>query len=352
MRAVRTKTFKFFYNSLDFSGVLSYNVIKSKQKECAVGETEQKKKLSQIKGKILSGVGGMYSAVTEDGRVLLCSARGVLRFSGISPFPGDNVLISEMSDGRSAIDEILPRKNFFTRPPCANIDKLFITIACADPDPSYITSDKLTVAAEYYSTTPIIIITKSDIAPEKAEELRAVYESCGYPVFVTSSQNGEGVEPLRKFVMSETDGCTSVFAGESGVGKSSLLNSIFPELMLKTGNVSRKISRGKHTTRAVTLYPLEGEPSFAGAFIADTPGFGMFDLDAITDLMKEDIAALFPEFDPYIGECRYRKCTHLREEGCAVIEALSEKKIALVRHESYLKIYEEMKTLHPYKKKQ
>ncbi len=311
---------------------------------------EQKKKQNQIKGKILSGVGGIYTAVTEDGRILSCSARGGLRFSGISPYPGDNVMITEQSDGRSAVDSILPRKNFFSRPPAANIDKLFITIASADPSPSYITSDKLTVAAEYYSTIPIIIITKSDLDPQKAEELRKVYSSCGYKVFVTSSQSGEGVDALRDFLSAETDGCTSVFAGESGVGKSSLLNAIFPELMLKTGAVSRKISRGKHTTRAVTLYPLEGEPTYGGAFIADTPGFGIFDLTSVDDIMKDDVAGLFPEFEPYIGSCRYRKCTHLREEGCAVMEALAEEKIASVRHESYVKIYEEIKTLHPFRK--
>ncbi len=308
------------------------------------------KEQQQIKGKILSGVGGMYTAVTEDGQALSCNARGGLRFSGISPYPGDNVLITVRSDGRSAIDSILPRKNFFFRPPCANIDKLFITIACADPAPSYITSDKLTVAAEYYSTTPIIIITKSDISPEKAEELRCVYSSCGYKVFVTSSQNGEGVEALKNFVTSETNGCTSVFAGESGVGKSSLLNAIFPELMLKTGSVSRKISRGRHTTRAVTLFALEGEPKFDGAFIADTPGFGIFDLTSIENIMKEDVAALFPEFEPYIGLCRYRKCTHLCEDGCSVIDAVTNKKITSIRHESYVKIYEEIKALHPFKK--
>ncbi len=304
----------------------------------------------QVKGKILSGVGGMYTAVSDQGDILSCNARGGLRFSGISPYPGDNVLISVRSDGRSAIESILPRKNFFSRPPCANIDKLFITIACADPAPSYITSDKLTVAAEYYSTTPIIIITKSDISHEKAEELRSVYLSCGYKVFVTSSQSGEGIDALKKFVTSETTGCTSVFAGESGVGKSSLLNAIFPDLMLKTGSVSRKISRGRHTTRAVTLFSLDGTPRLDGAFIADTPGFGIFDLTSVDDIMKEDVPELFPEFDPYIGLCRYKKCTHLREEGCAVIEAVNDKKIAPMRHESYVKIYDEIKTLHPFKK--
>ncbi len=305
---------------------------------------------NKLKGKILSGIGGKYTAVTEDGRLLECNARGGLRFSGISPYPGDNILITERSDGRSAIDSITERKNIFSRPPCANIDKLFITIACADPAPSYITSDKLTVAAEYYHTTPIIIITKSDIDPQKAEELKNVYNSCGYKVYVTSSQSGDGVSEVKELITSETEGCTSVFAGESGVGKSSLLNAIFPELMIKTGAVSRKISRGRHTTRAVTLYPLDSEARFDGAFIADTPGFGIFDLTSIDDIMKEDVAGLFPEFDPYIGRCRYKKCTHLREEGCAVIDAVKENQIAAVRHESYVKIYEEVKALHPFKK--
>lgn len=308
-------------------------------------------KENYIKGKILSGVGGLYSVVTERGDIIECRACGSLRYNSISPYPGDNVIISFEERGRSAIKEILPRKNFFNRPPAANIDKLFITVAAASPDPSYITIDKLTVAAEYYNTEPVIIVTKSDLSAENAMELKAVYESAGYKVFVTSSFQNEGIEALRSFVLSEISGSTAVFAGESGVGKSSLLNALFPFLALKTGEVSKKLSRGKHTTRAVTLYSLNGEARMDGEFLADTPGFGIFDLSSAQELFKDDVQFLFPEFKPYLLKCRYRKCTHLCEEGCAVTEAAQQSAISWQRHESYVKIYGELKLLRPFQTK-
>ena len=306
------------------------------------------------KGKILSGIGGLYKVLTEDGIILDCRARGNFRFDKISPYPGDNVTVSEEKNGASVIDGILPRKNIFEKPPAANIDVLFITVATATPSPSYITVDKLAAAAEYYGAETVIIVTKSDLSPEKAAEISEIYKKSGYKVFVTSSESSDGVAELLKFVMEETNGKTAFFAGESGVGKSSLLNALFPSLMLKTGEVSRKIYRGKHTTRAVTLYPLDELPSISGAFLADTPGFGIFDLASINDLMKEDIQNLFPEFSEFSSGCKYRKCTHLREEGCEVINAVRDGKIAVERHESFVKIYEEIRLAHPFasKKKQ
>ena len=306
------------------------------------------KENTALAGKITSGVGGLYTVITDDGRELKCSARGSLRFKSISPYPGDNVLVTEDASAKNTVDEILERKNFFKRPPAANIDKLFITIACADPSPSYITSDKLTCAAEYYGTVPVIIITKRDLDPEKAKELETVYTKSGYSVFVTSSADGNGVRELKEFVDSEIKGCTAVFAGESGVGKSSLMNALFPNLKLTTGAVSRKIARGKHTTRAVTLYPLDEYPTASGSFLADTPGFGIFDLTSIEDIYRDDVCGLFREFERYVGKCRYRKCTHLREEGCAILEAVENSEIAKERHESYVKIYEEIKSLRPW----
>ncbi len=311
-----------------------------------MAESEAKKQL--VKAKVLSGVGGLYKVVCEDGQLLECRAKGNFRHSGISPYPGDNVEISKEKTGASCIASILGRKNVFTRPPAANIDKLFITAAAASPAPAYITIDKLLCAAEYYGAQAIILITKSDLDPEKAEEMKGIYERSGYTVFVTSSLEGKGVDELRIFVTGEMESCTSVFAGESGVGKSSLMNALFPDLKLRTGEVSRKISRGKHTTRAVTLYPLDGVLSFTGAFLADTPGFGIFELSSIEDLFFEDVPNLFPEFDSYIGSCKYRKCTHLKEEGCAVIEAVKTDLIAPERHESYVKIYNEIKSLRPW----
>lgn len=302
-------------------------------------------------GKILSGVGGLYKVITEDGKILDCRARGNFRFEKVSPYPGDNVTVIEEKNGASVIDGILPRKNFFEKPPAANIDTLFITVAAATPSPSYITVDKLACAAEYYGAETVIIVTKRDLSPEKADELSEVYGKSGYKVFVTSSENAEGIAELLEFVKGETDGRTAFFAGESGVGKSSLLNALFPSLMLKTGEVSRKLSRGKHTTRAVTLYPLDATPTASGAFLADTPGFGIFDLSSIDSLLKEDVEKLFPEFSDFSSDCRYRKCTHLREEGCEVIKAVRDGKIAKERHESFVKIYEEIKIAHPFSSK-
>ncbi len=301
-----------------------------------------------IRAKVLSGVGGLYRVLTEDNELLECRARGSFRHSGISPYPGDDVTVTKEEKGLCAIGEILERKNKFERPPAANIDKLFVTVAAASPSPSYITVDKLLCAAEYYGASSVILVTKSDLDPEKAEEIRRVYTLSGYPVFVTSSACGEGIEQLKEFVYAQLEGSTAAFAGESGVGKSSLMNAIFPDLRLTTGDVSRKISRGKHTTRAVTLYPIKPELRFSGAFIADTPGFGIFELSAIDELIYDDVPELFPELKEHMGNCRYRKCTHLREEGCAVIEAVGNGLIAPERHESYVRIYEEIKTLRPW----
>lgn len=306
-----------------------------------------------FKGKVLSGVGGLYRVITENGEQTECRARGSFRYSGISPYPGDDVLLEKTENGASVICEISKRRNVFVRPPAANIDKLFITIAAASPSPAYITSDKLICAAEYYGAEAIIIVTKSDLDALKAKEIYDIYTRSGYKVFVTSSMDGSGVDELRSFVLEKCgekngfDNTTSVFAGESGVGKSSMLNAIFPNLSVKTGAVSRKTARGKHTTRAVTLYPLDGVCSFTGAFIADTPGFGIFDISSIDDLYYEDVCGLFKEFNDYIGRCKYRKCTHLCEDGCAVVEAVKNGEISAVRHESYVKIYGEIKLFHP-----
>lgn len=324
--------------------------LSSKTKKERRGRMPKTDKCAQ-NGKILSGVGGLYKVLTEDERILDCRARGNFRFDKISPYPGDNVTVTEEKNGASVIDTILPRKNIFEKPPAANIDLLFITVATATPSPSYITVDKLAAAAEYYGAQTVIIVTKSDLDPDKAKEISEIYGKSGYKVFVTSSENADGVSELLEFVKAEISGKTAFFAGESGVGKSSLLNALFPALMLKTGEVSRKIYRGKHTTRAVTLYPLDEKPTVTGAFLADTPGFGIFDLSSISNLMKEDIEGLFPEFAELSQDCKYRKCTHLREEGCEVIKAVEDGKIARERHESFVKIYEEIKLAHPFASK-
>lgn len=316
-------------------------------------------KSEQIKkGKILSGIGGLYTVLTDDGELISCKPRGSFRHYELSPYPGDNVTVRVITQGEAMISEILPRKNFIKRPPVANIDKLFVTVAAADPSPAYITVDKLICVAEFYDITPVIIVTKADLDAAKAEEIKNIYTSCGFDVFVTSSRIGEGIEALKSFVYSHAAGSTSAFAGESGVGKSSLMNKLFSSLLLKTGETSR-INRGKHTTRAATLYRLDEmmdhysdnssetrsaeAKKYFGSFIADTPGFGMIEPSLIAELTKNDLPLYFREFTTSLTKCRYTKCTHLREEGCEIINAVENGNIPKSRHESYVTIYEELK---------
>ncbi|MBQ9116166.1 MAG: ribosome small subunit-dependent GTPase A [Clostridia bacterium] len=295
-----------------------------------------------VKAKILHGVGGLYNAVTEEGQCVKCKPRGNFRHYDISPYPGDNVSL-RLKDGETPmIAEILPRKNFIKRPPVANIDKLFITVAAADPEPAYIVVDKLICAAEFYSITPVLIVTKSDLDAVKAEEIRKTYLSCGFDVFVTSSVSGSGVEAVKQFIYAQAEGNVVAFAGESGVGKSSLMNAMFSDLSLQTGETSR-IHRGKHTTRAVSLYPLDETPAYDGAYIADTPGFGVFEPTQIPEFTRDDLIYCFRELVPYLATCRYTKCTHLREEGCSIIEAVESGELPRSRHESYVTLYEELK---------
>ena len=295
-----------------------------------------------VKAKILNGIGGLYTAVTETGEIVKCKPRGNFRHYEISPYPGDNVTVRLREGDIPMLAEILPRKNFIKRPPVANIDKLFVTVAAADPEPAYITVDKLICAAEFYGITPVIIVTKADLDTVKAGEIEKTYSLCGFDTFVTSSVCGEGVDSVRDFIYSQSEGSVVAFAGESGVGKSSLMNAMFEGLSLQTGETSR-IKRGKHTTRAVSLYPLSDTPSYSGAFVADTPGFGIFEPTQIPEFIRDSLIPCFREFEPLLTTCRYTKCTHLREDGCKIIEAVENGEIPKSRHESYVTLYEELK---------
>ena len=295
-----------------------------------------------VKAKILNGIGGIYTAVTETGEVIKCKPRGNFRHYDVSPYPGDNVTVRLREGDIPMLAEILPRKNFIKRPPVANIDKLFVTVAAADPEPAYITVDKLICAAEFYGITPVIIVTKADLDTVKAREIEKTYSICGFDTFVTSSVCGEGVNSVREFIYAQSEGSVVAFAGESGVGKSSLMNAMFEGLSIRTGETSR-INRGKHTTRAVSLYPLSDAPSYGGAFVADTPGFGIFEPAQIPEFIRDSLIQCFREFEPLLTTCRYTKCTHLREEGCKIIEAVENGRIPRTRHESYVTLYEELK---------
>ncbi len=331
----------------------------------------------KVQGIITRGVGGLYGVRSSQSPndELLCRARGIFRQSGTTPTVGDDVLISscgadEVTDeelrlrGRDkktgvivdyVIDDILDRRNLLIRPPVANLDYLFTVIPCASPEPDLLTADKLTVIAENYGIETVIVINKSDIAPMKAEEYAEIYKSAGYTVFTLSCESGCGVDALKSYIGTlaangKNGGHISgAFAGVSGAGKSTLMTKLFPDLNLATGNVSRKTERGRHTTRHVELYPVEiGGSVF---WLADTPGFSMLDFTRFNFFPYDELAVSFREFGDCIGKCRYTKCTHLREEGCAVIEKMNGGGIKKSRHDSYVKIFEEQRSVPEWKRR-
>ena len=305
----------------------------------------------KINGKIIQGVGGLYSVHVSDGvaepYTVSCRARGSFRHNNLSPLAGDNVIISPARDDEKnlseefVIEEICERKNSIIRPPLANLDYLFITLAAASPKPVLSTVDKLISIAEFNEIEPIIVITKCELDSEYAKELKRIYENSGFTVFSLSAVENIDVEPLNEFIKISLIGKLAAFAGASGIGKSTLLNSLFPQLSLSTSEISKKIQRGKHTTRKVELFPVDlGEGC---AYIADTPGFSMLDFERFDFFEKDDLVYTMREFRPYINECRYTKCSHTKEEGCAILNALKNGKIEKTRHQSFCELYDVLK---------
>ena len=303
----------------------------------------------KIKGRIMQNVGGLYTVHTaEDGeqRDICCRARGAFRHKNTMPLVGDIVTVdTSMGDGNAVIDEIHPRKNWLIRPPVANIDCVFVSMAAAQPAPMPDMTDKLTAILEHNGIEPIIVIEKCELDRASAERLREIYVKAGYRAFVLSCVTGEGVEELCEFVGEYLCGKIAAMAGASGVGKSTLLNTLFPTLSLDMGEVSRKTERGRHTTRAVTLYPVG-----KGALFADTPGFSMLDFERFDFFSVEELPLSFPEVNERIGTCKYTKCTHIKEDGCAVVEAVRRGDIAKSRHDSYVALYEILKNKHKWDK--
>ena len=303
------------------------------------------------KGKILKGVGGLYSVVLledPDKKEIRCRARGSFRHAHITPLPGDYVILSyddstpDGEDGKFVIDEIVDRKNALIRPPMANLDFLFVTMAAASPAPILSTVDKLISIAEHNNIEPVIVITKQELDEKKAEELYRLYSSCGFNTFMLSAVDNIGISPLDSFIKENLATKTAAFAGASGIGKSTLLNRLFPDLNLSTSQISRKIERGRHTTREVNLFPLSDDRDCG--YIADTPGFSMLDFKRFDFFEKEDLPLTMREFAPYINSCKYSKCSHTKEEGCAVLEAVKDGIIPKSRHDSFLELYEVLKS--------
>lgn len=285
-----------------------------------------------LNGKILKGIGGFYYIETANA-VYECKARGVFRKQKVTPLVGDDVTITIRSNGENTIDAIHPRKNFLVRPPIANIEQLFILSAACNPSPNLFLIDKMTAIAINKDIEPIIVFTKCDLMD--LSEFEKIYKNAGFKTVCVSSVTKEGIDTVEKWI----SGKVSAFTGNSGVGKSTLLNSICEGLNLDTGEISEKLGRGRHTTRAVELHKV------CGGYVADTPGFSSFDIEKNESVDLEDIQYCFPEFKPYLGKCKFVSCSHTVDKGCAVLEALSDGKIEKTRHESYKTLYSEAKEL-------
>ena len=302
--------------------------------------------MKQEKGMIIKGSGGLYEILCSSGSVYSCRAKGAFRHEAVTPTVGDLVVLSFDALDNPVIERIEERKNVLIRPALANLDTLFILVPCARPAPDLFTVDKLSAIAAHNGIEVVIVISKACLDPEKAEEIKSIYLKSSHRVFVTDALEGAGCDEFSLFLKEGFKGKICAFSGASGVGKSTLLNRIFPDLALSTGEVSRKTGRGRHTTRTVELFKTEH-----GFFIADTPGFTMLDFEHFDFFSLEDLIPAFIEFEPYIGKCRYTKCSHTKEEGCAIVEGVASGTIAKSRHESYIALRNILKNKQPWKKK-
>lgn len=280
-------------------------------------------------GRIIRSISGFYEVQTSKGTVT-CRARGNLRHERECPVTGDLVEIT-VEKGKGMVEKILPRRNCFVRPAVANVDALVVFAANANPVTEPFLIDRVAAIAGNQEVPVYLCVNKCDLDP--AQDLVRIYSHAGFPVIRASAETGEGVENLRSMIR----GKLVAFTGNSGVGKSSMLNRLCPELGLATGEVSEKLGRGRHTTRHVELYSL-GEDTF----VADTPGFSSFDTDQMELILKENLQYAFPDFGPFLGRCQFHDCTHRKEPGCAVTAALAAGELEPTRYESYLRLYERM----------
>lgn len=284
--------------------------------------------VTNTSGIILKCLGGLYTVESPDG-IFQCKARGIFRNKGISPSVGDRVTVAD-----GAISEIGERKNYLIRPPLANLDQLIFIVSTVSPNPNFLILDKFIAIAEYKGIEPVVVITKTDLGDSTA--LREVYGSIGIKVMEADYEDESTIEAVRQLL----SGKISAFTGNSGAGKSTLLNAVDNTLNIPTGEISKKLGRGRHTTRHAELYKLKD-----GGYIADTPGFSTFETARYDIIRKEELADCFREFQGLTENCRFRDCSHTCEKGCAVLEAVECGDIPKIRHESYCAMYDEAKQL-------
>lgn len=292
-----------------------------------------------VDGTVIKALSGFYYVETPSG-VLTCRARGRMRYEKLTPLVGDRVAVTPTAAGEGALCEILPRKNSFTRPPVANIDEMVILAANVIPVTEPYLIDRMAAIAAHAGAGTLVVLNKCDLDP--ADELYGIYTRAGMDVLRVSALTGEGIGALRERLR----GRFCVFTGNSGVGKSSVLNALDPAFSIPTGEVSQKLGRGRHTTRHVEIFRTAD-----GALIADTPGFSAFDVERMELLSPEDLQYAFPDFAPYLDQCRFTGCSHTKEAGCAVLEALRAGKLEPTRHKSYVRLYEQLKTVNEWERK-
>ena len=275
-------------------------------------------------GRIVKALSGFYDVDLGGGRIVTCKARGRLRKEGTTPLVGDQALVEN-----AMVQEILPRRNWFVRPAVANLDLLVLLASEVIPVTEPFLVDRITAIAGSQGVEVVIVVNKTDLSGEG--ELARIYRRAGYQVVCTSAVTGQGIEELRSLIA----GKVVALSGNSGVGKSSILNRLAPSLCLPTGEVSDKLGRGRHTTRHIQLFSLPD-----GTYVADTPGFSSFDTEQMEVILKENLQYAFPDFAPFLGRCQFHDCAHLREPGCAVTAALARGEIEPSRYESYRRLYE------------
>lgn len=286
--------------------------------------------MEKLKGTITKGIGGFYYVEVAN-ITYECKARGIFRKKRITPLVGDTVDITVNENFENTIDLIHNRKNYLNRPPVSNIDNLIIVVATTEPKPNFLVIDKLIAIAEHKSIEPVIVISKTDLSSEK--EISKVYKKTGIRVISLNSENS--LEELRNIM----NGKINAFTGNSGVGKTTILNRLDPTLQLETGEISDKLGRGRHTTRQAQLF------SICGGYIIDTPGFSSFEFEKNGIIKKDELPYCFREFREYLGTCKFTSCTHINDKGCSICEAVKNGEISDIRHKNYISMYNQAKEI-------